>query len=142
MRVKLPYELALERLEEARRLMKPEQARAFSFAVSEIVRNYIEECLSVRAAHRTTEEFLHDMATRPDSPLIAHQPVLAEFMRHCDLAKFARWILSEARMEAMWECARDFIVETGKPVADIPAMPRRAHGEASLSSATLNPRAL
>ena len=40
---KLPYEIALERLEEARALMQPEHAREFSIAVSEIVRNYIEE---------------------------------------------------------------------------------------------------
>jgi hypothetical protein len=38
----LPYEIALARLEEARALMQPENAREFSIAVSEIVRQYIE----------------------------------------------------------------------------------------------------
>jgi hypothetical protein len=118
-RVKPPYEIALERLEEARRLMQPEQARAFSIAVSEVVRDYIEKCFPVRAAHHTTEEFLRNLATRPDSPLMAHQPVLADFLVHCDLAKFARWILSARQMEAMLQSASAFIVATGKPVAEI-----------------------
>ena len=101
LRVKLPYEIALEQLEAARRLMQPEQARAFSIAVSEIVRDYIEIGFNVRAAHRTTEEFLHDLVSQSDSPLVAHQPVLADFLKHCDLAKFARWVLSVPQMEAM-----------------------------------------
>jgi hypothetical protein len=123
-RVKLPYELALEQLEEARRLMQPEQARAFSIAVSEIVRDYIEKCFPVRAAHRTTEEFLRDLATRPNSPLIAHQLVLADFLNHCDLAKFARWILPMPQMEAMLRSAGTFIVATGRPIVDVlPAHP-------------------
>ena len=119
MRVKLPYEVALEELEAARRLMQPEQARAFSIAVSEVVRDYIEKSFPVRAAHRTTEEFLRDLATSPDSPLIAHQPVLADFLGHCDLAKFARWILSVPQMAAMLQSASAFIVATGKPVIEI-----------------------
>jgi hypothetical protein len=118
LRVKLPYEIALEQLEATRRLMQPEQARAFSIAVSEIVRDYIETGFEVRAAHRTTEEFLRDLATQSDSPLVAHQPVLADFLRHCDLAKFARWVLSVPQMEAMLQSAGTFIVATGKPVAD------------------------
>jgi hypothetical protein len=118
MRVKLPYEIALERLEAARRLMQPEHAREFSIAVSVVIREYIEKCFPVRAAHRTTEEFLHDLATRPDSPLVAHQSTLAEFLRHCDLAKFARWVLSVPQMEALLQSASAFIVATGKPVPD------------------------
>lgn len=118
-RLKLPYEMALEQLEAARKLMQPENAREFSIAVSEVVRDYIETCFVVRAAHHTTEEFLRDLATRPDSPLNTHQPVLADFLRHCDLAKFARWILSVPQMEAMLQSACNFIIATGKPAGDV-----------------------
>ena len=38
----MPYEIALAKLEEARALMQPENAREFSITVSEIVRQYIE----------------------------------------------------------------------------------------------------
>ncbi|HUC85489.1 MAG TPA: DUF4381 family protein [Candidatus Acidoferrales bacterium] len=118
-RAKLPYEIALERLEEARRLMRSERACAFSIAVSEVVRDYIEKSFPVRAAHRTTEEFLRDLAVRPDSSLVAHQAVLADFMWHCDLAKFARWILSMPQMEAMLQSASDFVWVTGTTAAGV-----------------------
>lgn len=117
-RVKLPYELALERLEAARRLMQPEHARDYSIHVSEVVREYIEQRFAVRAAHRTTEEFLHDLVAQPDSPLATHRPSLAEFLQHCDLAKFARWMLSVPQMEAMLQSAAAFIVATGQPMTN------------------------
>jgi hypothetical protein len=130
-RVKLPYELALERLEAARQLMRPEKARVFSIAVSEVVRDYIEVRFSARAAHHTTDEFLRGLATRADSPLAVHQPVLSDFLHHCDLAKFARWNLSIPQMEAMLQSAAAFIVATGKP---IPGVPANAAGDVSRAS--------
>jgi len=148
LRVKLPYEIALEQLEAARRLMQPEQARAFSIAVSEIVRDYIEIGFNVRAAHRTTEEFLHDLVSQSDSPLVAHQPVLADFLKHCDLAKFARWVLSVPQMEAMLQSATAFIVATGKPVSDNSSLTAASvsssskPGAVSSAVATLNPQSL
>jgi hypothetical protein len=112
---KLPYEIALARLEEARALMQPENAREFSIVVSEIVRGYIEERFQVWAARRTTEEFLHDLLEPSDALLTNHRALLAEFLHHCDLAKFARWILSLDEMETMHRSACAFVLETGRP---------------------------
>ena len=112
---KLPYEIALDRLEEARALMQPENAREFSIAVSEVVRHYIEVRFAVCAARRTTEEFLHDLIGPSDALLASHQELLADFLHHCDLAKFARWILSLEEMENMLQSARTFVIETGQP---------------------------
>jgi hypothetical protein len=114
---KLPYEIALDRLEEARALMQPENAREFSITVSEIVRHYIEERFQVRAARRTTEEFLYDLLEPSDALLGSHRGLLADFLHHCDLAKFARWILSIEEMETMLQSARTFVLETGRPAA-------------------------
>lgn len=120
--VKLPFEIALAELEKVRALMTPEQAREFSFAVSEIVRRYIEERFQVRAAHRTTEEFLHDLVREPDALLARHQPLLADFLQHCDLAKFALWKLSVPDMEAMHLSARTFVLQTvPTPAVEEPA---------------------
>jgi hypothetical protein len=113
----LPYEIALARLEEARALMQPENAREFSIAVSEIVRNYIEERFHVWAARRTTEEFLHDLLEPSDALLVSHRALLADFLRHCDLAKFARWILSIGEMSTMLRSAQTFVLQTGRPPA-------------------------
>jgi hypothetical protein len=116
LRVKLPHEVALEKLRAARQFLSPEQARTFSDVVSEVVRSYIEQSFPVRAAHRTTEEFLSDLVTNAESPLAGHRDTLGEFLGHCDLAKFAMWRLSVPQMEAMLQSAREFILATGRPV--------------------------
>jgi len=115
----LPYQIALARLEEARKLMQPEDAREFSIEVSEIVRTYIAVRFEVRAAHRTTEEFLHGLLAMPDALLGSHRALLADFLRHCDLAKFARWVLSYEEMEGMLLSALDFVLATGQPQLEV-----------------------
>ena len=114
-RRKPPYQIALEKLEKARPLMQSDNAEPFSLAVSEIVRLFIEQMLPIRAAHRTTNEFLHDLTNLSDSPLASHRDTLAAFLGHCDLAKFARWSLTIPQMEAMLESARTFVIDLGKP---------------------------
>jgi len=114
LRPKLPYELALEKLEAARALMQPATARDFSIAVSVVVRNYIEGRFATYAAHRTTDEFLRDCVASSNSPLAGYQESLSGFLNHCDLAKFARWILSAEEMEAMLQSACAFVRETGQ----------------------------
>ncbi len=117
---KLPFEIALDRLEEIRAFLQPETAREFSFAVSEIVRDYIEDRFHVRAARRSTEEFLYDLIESSDMLLVGHRVLLADFLHHCDLAKFARWILSTDEMESMLLSARTFVLETAKPPVSDP----------------------
>ena len=112
---KLAYEIALERLENTRPLMRESNAEPFSLAVSEIVRRFIEEVLPVRAAHRTTDEFLRDLTSLSYLPLAQHRDSLADFLRHCDLAKFARWSLTVSQMDAMLESARAIVIDLGQP---------------------------
>lgn len=112
---KLAYEIALERLENTRPLMRESNAEPFSLAVSEIVRQFVEEVLPVRAAHRTTDEFLRDLTSLSYLPLAQHRDSLADFLRHCDLAKFARWSFTVSQMDAMLESARAFVVDLGQP---------------------------
>jgi len=116
-----PLEVALAELEKTRALLRPGTAREFSIAVSQIVRAYIETRFAeqgVRAAHRTTEEFLHDLASRADSPLAPYRGLLGEFLGHCDRAKFGRWALSVTEMEALLQSARGFLVDS-KPAPPV-----------------------
>src|SRR5215475_9649423 len=112
-RRKLAYEIALERLENARPLMRESNAEPFCLAVSDVVREFIEKELLVRAMHRTTNEFLHVSLSNPQ--LAAHRDTLANFLQHCDLAKFARWSLTVPQMEAMLSSAKEFVVDVGNP---------------------------
>jgi hypothetical protein len=95
--------------------MRESNAEPFSLAVSEIVRQFVEEVLPVRAAHRTTDEFLRDLTSLSYLPLAQHRDSLADFLRHCDLAKFARWSLTVSQMDAMLESARAFVIDLGQP---------------------------
>ena len=114
-RTLLPFEIALQRLEEMRALMQPDDAREFSIAVSDVVRRYIEERFSVTATHRTTEEFLHDLLESSHAPLARHRALLSEFLQQCDLVKFAGMSLTLHNMESLHHSARAFVLETAKP---------------------------
>ena len=126
-KVKLPHELALDRLEAARALMTEDKVREYAFTISEIIRSYIEQRFGERAAHRTTEEFLSDLLLQTGTPLAEHRGLLEDFLNHCDLPKFARWQLSVREMESMHDSARAFVLNT-QPViqsakATVPAQP-------------------
>jgi hypothetical protein len=111
----LPFEVALQRLEEIRRLLDPASAREFSIAVSDIVRQYIEVQFMITATHRTTEEFLRDLLESSNASLAAHRSLLAEFLNQCDLAKFAGISLSRLILESLHASARSFVTESSKP---------------------------
>ncbi|HTP38125.1 MAG TPA: hypothetical protein VMI92_00980 [Steroidobacteraceae bacterium] len=113
-----PHDIALRRLEAIRSLMRPEAARDFSIAASDIVRAYVEQRFRIMAAHRTTEEFLHDLLLPSGVSLAAHRGALAAFLHHCDLAKFGGCALSGPNMEAMYESARAFVLATAAPAQD------------------------
>jgi hypothetical protein len=134
-RSKFAYEIALERLENTRPLMREFHAEPFCLAVSDVVRGFIEEVLPVRAMHRTTNEFLHDVSLS-DLQLAPHREALANFFQHCDLAKFARWSLSIPQMEAMLSSAKDFVIDFGKPKREkAPPLP----AENSIAAASYSP---
>jgi hypothetical protein len=111
-KAKLPYEIALDRLEAARSLMTVETVREYAFTVSEVIRVYIEQRFGEKAARRTTEEFLSDLLNQKAPALVEHQALLEDFLNHCDLMKFARWGASIREMESMHESARAFILDT------------------------------
>jgi len=102
----------LRRLEATRALMQAGDARAFSVAVSDAVRAYVEERFNVLATHLTTTEFLRDCLGQVGSALQAHEQALGEFLRYCDLAKFARWSLDAQEMQGMLASAQHFVETT------------------------------
>ena len=111
---KLPFEIALQRIDAARALMLPNNGRAFSIEVSDAVREYIERRFRVMAAHRTTHEFLHDLLGSADALLAEYRTPLAAFLNLCDLAKFGGWNLFMRDMETMLRSARGFVLETAR----------------------------
>jgi hypothetical protein len=111
-------EQTLQRLDATRPLMRPETARAFGIAASELIRDYIEKRFDVVATQRTTEEFLQALLQSSNEALARHRSLLAEFLQQCDFVKFAGDSLAVTDMEALFQSARRFVLETGEaPVA-------------------------
>jgi hypothetical protein len=111
-------EQTLQRLDTTRPLMRPETARAFGIAASELIRDYIEKRFDVVATQRTTEEFLQALLQSSNEALARHRSLLAEFLQQCDFVKFAGDSLAVMDMEALFQSARRFVLETGEvPVA-------------------------
>jgi len=120
-RVLLPYEIALQRLEEIAALMSPARAREFSIAVSDIIRLYIDQRFNVTATRRTTEEFLRDLLDSSDAALARHQGLLGEFLHQCDFVKFAALSLTQQNMESLRQSARAFVLATVNTHDPLPA---------------------
>lgn len=116
-----PQESALRKLQDARGLMNPEHAREYCFAVSEIIRHYVEAQFHLRAPRLTTEEFLREMVEVREQMLATHRSLLGEFLEHCDLAKFAGWRYSLPALEEMHNTAVDFVQQTALDTAPAPA---------------------
>jgi len=114
-RVKLPHEIALERIEKAGAFIDAGQSAEFAIEVSAAVRAYIETIFRVHAPRKTTEEFLHDLLADSSSILTNYSHLLEDFLQHCDLAKFAKWPLTREEMEAMRQSAKRFVIESQQP---------------------------
>jgi hypothetical protein len=112
----------LQQLEATRVLMDAGDARAFAAAVSDVVRGYVELRFNVRATQRTTAEFLRDCLSQVGSALQAHERALGDFLKFCDLAKFARWSLDAQEMQGMLASARHFVETTAAPVPTQPVI--------------------
>jgi hypothetical protein len=108
----MPHELALQRLEAVRTQMPALGTTAFAVAASDIIRTYIEVRFGVAVTRRTTDEFLAELSASPDSALKMHRPLLNEFLRRCDYAKFAGASVAQESVEGMYGGAQTFITQT------------------------------
>jgi hypothetical protein len=133
LRVKLPHEIALERLDSARSLMREGGSREFSIAVSSIVREYIENAFGIIATHLTTHEFLSELLQSSHDSVAKNRPLLADFLESCDLAKFGGWNLTRPAMDGMYQSARRFVVESAAS-----QLPPHSDSKLAASKSTLN----
>lgn len=101
---------ALRRLAELRRsgMVERGEIEAFYVAVSDVVRRYLEEGHGMHAPERTTEEFLAELeqSRALEGPL---QQNLRDFLRHCDLVKFAAYEPQRSEIDASVDSAEKFI---------------------------------
>src|SRR5689334_19857062 len=87
------------------------QPREFCIMVSDTIRYYLEERFTFRAPERTTEEFLIEL--RKTNLLTPDQKEsLGEFLKSCDLVKFARYEPGEPELRDLHASAVRLVEET------------------------------
>jgi hypothetical protein len=108
---------AKQKLEEALALIA--QPKPFCTLVSDTIRFYLEERFTFRASERTTEEFLHEL--QGTNLLLSDQKEsLGEFLKQCDLVKFARYEPRETELRELHGSAVRLIEETEpQPVPEV-----------------------
>ncbi len=108
-----PHVTALKRLKALAEsgLLKQGRIKEFHFTLSDIVRFYIEDRFGLHAPERTTEEFLHEIS-RNDKIPPHFRGMLDDFLRQCDMVKFAKYTPEDAEIEAAFNMAREFVEKT------------------------------
>src|SRR5437660_229029 len=107
---------ARRRLEDALRII--DDPKPFCTAVSDTIREYLEETFTFHAPDRTTEEFLNELR---DTNLLTpdQKDSLGEFLQQCDLVKFAKYEPTQTELRALHASALRLVSETEPaPLAD------------------------
>ena len=117
---KSAYELALEKLEKARALLREDNPMPYAVFVSETIRTYLGQRFQSPSTRRTTEEFFRQMASDPATPLAEHRDLLRDFLQSCDLVKFARYHPTLTELEGVQQRATTFVTATKPIPASVP----------------------
>lgn len=93
----------------------PAAIDAYFVALSGIVRRYLEGRFALRSPELTTERFLDLVSGSPDLT-DDHRALLRDFLRECDLVKFAHVIPSEEAIGQALSAAVRFVEDTREPL--------------------------
>jgi hypothetical protein len=85
--------------------------KAFTIAVSDALRFYLEDAFELRAPERTTEEFLKEL---PNSAMLstAQKTSLRDFLESCDMVKFAKYEPRESELRELHSYALELVSQT------------------------------
>ncbi len=103
-----PRELALGSLEQLRAQVAVLEPYAFSFAVSDVLRAYIGGQFGLHAREQTSVEFLSEIS-RTGRFSDEDRSLLAKFLVHCDMIKFARIDATSADSAQLLDSAVVFV---------------------------------
>jgi hypothetical protein len=107
------HEIAYERLRVlvAEDLVGAGRLKEFYERISDILRHYIEHRFNLRAPERTTEEFLIDLANT-NVLNNSDKEDIGEFLKHCDLVKFAKYNPTTEEVQRTFDLVKGFIEKT------------------------------
>ncbi len=109
--LKPAHKIALGKLDKLLANKEEEHISVFYDKLSDILRFYIEDRFEINAPDRTTEEFLSEI--RFSEKLNPHdKETLQEFLKHCDMVKFAKYQPEQGKVKDTVDTARNFIEST------------------------------
>lgn len=110
---KAAHELAYERLGELEKkgFVEAGMLKEFYEGLSNVLRYYIEDRFALKAPERTTEEFLYELQY---SYVLGDEDKdsVGQFLRHCDLVKFARQEPTEVEVNGSVKLVKGFVERT------------------------------
>jgi len=92
-------------------LLKAGRIKEFYERISSILRHYIEHRFDLKAPERTTEEFLSELGAT-DVLGATDKESISEFLRHCDLVKFAKHHPTNEQIQRIFDLVKEFIGKT------------------------------
>lgn len=101
------------------------EIKEYYIGISGIVRHYIENRFNLHAPERTTEEFLSELAIA-DKLKEAHKGLLRDFLKHCDLVKFAQYGPTKEEIDGVYDTAKRFVEETKPQISRQSGIPQHA----------------
>ena len=111
------HEIAYKALKELlnRNYLKAGKVQEYYFEMSNIVRHYIENRFHLKAPEMTTEEFL---LTLNNSEVLnpEQKGIMREFLSHCDMVKFAKYLPDDKEIESSYDSAKKFVDQTKEVV--------------------------
>ena len=111
--MKLPWEIALERLNALQQENLPQkgQIKEYYSHLSDIVRRYMEDRFHIRAPEMTTQEFLWSLNNARELT-DTQKNLLKNFLNSCDLVKFAKYGPTLNEMDESFRFAVNLVEET------------------------------
>ncbi len=95
-------------------LLSRGEVKEYYYLVSNCLRNYLENRFALRAPEQTTEEFFESI-TQSNSLEGHYINLLKDYMRHCDLVKYAKLEPNANQTSDLIVKTREFINETKLP---------------------------
>lgn len=111
-KMELAHEKAFRKIKKAKSLMSKDNAKAYSIAISNAMREYIETRFNIKSTSCTTNEFINKLNKTKPKGIANHTELLDKFLQSCDLAKFAKFALSIEQMQTIQDSAYSFIDTT------------------------------
>ncbi len=111
-----PRQMAAMRLQDLQRNIESIDPRTFGGEACDVLRLYIGSQFGLQPQRQTSPEFLNSI-TGSSVFTPAEHGLLAEFLEHCDLLKFARHDATLPAKQGLLEQATNFLENTGTPAS-------------------------